>query len=258
MDRSSLPTKFKFCRKVNMDWMPSTKLVRRSGFSLIELLVVVTIIVILAALSIPQIQSSIKKGKQAQSMGNLRQIGTALATYISENDGYYPSLAGGSFGQPYWSQSVSPYLGASDRDKAAYIRAPDGYVSKVLLSPMVVKGLHHFWGDYGANQEIFRYSGNAAGTYTSGGNGPMSQASLSDPSRIVSVMEAQFLRNGAYAGSWYIETNVYVAKGTATTGEPSDRGTGLYLALFCDGHSEVIKKQDFTDNRKRYLLVNPQ
>jgi type IV pilus assembly protein PilA len=70
-----------------------------SGFSLIELLIVVAIILIIAAIAIPNLLRSRMAANQASAVANLRTISTASVSYwVSYSNGYPPSL--GSLGGP--------------------------------------------------------------------------------------------------------------------------------------------------------------
>lgn len=61
-----------------------TQRVRRSGFTIIELLVVVSIIALLIGILLPAIGKARDQAKQTASLTNLRNLGTAHASYASE------------------------------------------------------------------------------------------------------------------------------------------------------------------------------
>lgn len=67
------------CRKVG-----------RSGFTLIELMIVVAIIGLLSAIAIPKFSDLIVKTKEGTTRGNLGRIRSALNIYYSDMEGYYP------------------------------------------------------------------------------------------------------------------------------------------------------------------------
>ncbi len=63
------------------------------GFSLIELLIVVAIILIIAAIAIPDLLKSRVAANQASAVGSLRTINTSEVTYSSTyTSGYSPDL----------------------------------------------------------------------------------------------------------------------------------------------------------------------
>ena len=77
------------------------------AFTLIELLVVITIIAILAGIALPVFTSMQAKGDQVSCLNNLRQIGVAMGSYISDNNGTLPGPINN--GQPiYYANTTSP------------------------------------------------------------------------------------------------------------------------------------------------------
>ena len=64
---------------------------KAGGFTLIELMIVVVIIAILAALAIPRFMRSSVKAKQSEAKEILKQIYVMQRTYFQEKECYYPS-----------------------------------------------------------------------------------------------------------------------------------------------------------------------
>jgi type IV pilus assembly protein PilA len=61
---------------------------KQAGFSLVELMVVVGIIGILAAIAVPKLQQFTAKSKQSEARVNLKTIDTMQQAYFAENSTY--------------------------------------------------------------------------------------------------------------------------------------------------------------------------
>ncbi len=64
----------------------------RRAFTLIELLIVIAIIAVLAAILLPVLSKAKEQGRGTACLSNLRQIGVALQIYVQENDNRMPVM----------------------------------------------------------------------------------------------------------------------------------------------------------------------
>jgi type IV pilus assembly protein PilA len=66
---------------------------KRKGFSLLELLIVVTIILIIATIAIPTLLRSRQAANETHAVSNLRTLNTAEVQYVSNNMGQYGDIS---------------------------------------------------------------------------------------------------------------------------------------------------------------------
>lgn len=91
------------------------------AFTLVELLVVISLIAILTALLLPSLARSKQSARAIQCIGNLRQLGIAANVYASDN-GRFPSIV-------EWLYTIKP-PGATDFTKGQlypYAKSKDVY-----------------------------------------------------------------------------------------------------------------------------------
>ena len=89
----------------------------REGFTLVELLVVLTIIALLMGLILPALANARQNAINVQCQNNLRQIGTMLVEYSNVSDGFMP--AGEDLTSPTY-----PYYDYSDALFSFYTGGP--------------------------------------------------------------------------------------------------------------------------------------
>ena len=63
----------------------------KKGFTLIELMIVVAIIGILAAIAIPKFADLINKSKEGATKGSLSSVRSAIQVYYGDNEGWFPA-----------------------------------------------------------------------------------------------------------------------------------------------------------------------
>jgi type II secretory pathway pseudopilin PulG len=91
----------------------------RSGRSLLEILIVVTVIAILGSLAVPLFGHFRRKAEDAACMGNLRTLHASFSSYLLDHKMIWPQLPGGIDGDgmagendvvaEFWFKTMEPY-----------------------------------------------------------------------------------------------------------------------------------------------------
>ena len=101
--------------------------VKPAGFTLIELLVVIAIIAILAAMLLPALQQARERGRAANCLNNLKQIGNGFSSYSDENDDYTLALTILNPNAQRWSK----YLRVSGKITQNTLQCPSETVKQI-------------------------------------------------------------------------------------------------------------------------------
>ena len=109
--------------------MTNQKKGQKAGFTLIELMIVIAIIAILAAILVPNFIRARAQGQLTACKSNLKNGATSLEMYSTDNAGHYPKSALGLLTPNYLKIIPQCPSAQSDTYTAAYSAAtvPDAY-----------------------------------------------------------------------------------------------------------------------------------
>jgi type IV pilus assembly protein PilA len=101
----------------------ASKLRRQSGFTLMEILVVIAIIIVIAAIALPVFTKMRKSAYKAHAVGIMKGLASAAAKYAGEHDGQLPAEDGQ--GKEDWTAIANP-----EQENAWYNALPKQMGSK--------------------------------------------------------------------------------------------------------------------------------
>ncbi|CAA6692386.1 MULTISPECIES: prepilin-type N-terminal cleavage/methylation domain-containing protein [unclassified Lentimonas] len=171
---------------------PQSRLYRNAAacraFTLIELLTVIAVIGILAAISIPAIGKAREKANATKSLSNLRQLGVATQIYVADNKGMLPAIDWKI--EEYWLTSLWEIIYERDMLSQEADQSMDTIFNSPLHEP-VAEGEEQ--GDnlkafYGMNGWLAKKVDNGDGTKTKFG---IPQISVLNPTKTMLYGDAQ-------------------------------------------------------------------
>jgi prepilin-type N-terminal cleavage/methylation domain-containing protein/prepilin-type processing-associated H-X9-DG protein len=223
---------------------------RRRGVTLMELLVVVSLIAVLAAILLPVLAPARERVWQTTCLSNLRQMGTAHFLYLQDWDEQFPHWylpappRPSPFGpRVYWTEFLQPYLRSTAlfRDPSARWAlsrnpsAPWNGPEEVRLADYALVT----WGPGG--------SGTPADPYYRWPGPPLSLAQVRRPSETLMLLDGWSTTGRAMVESWG------ATRGTAE--RPLRHGEGRN-GCFVDGHAGWLPAGELgradTDGRGLY------
>ncbi len=110
------------------------------GFSLTELLIVIAIISILAAIMLPNYQNALVRTKISRSHSEMRTIGMALEVYYTDYNAYPP-----------WTQNLVTEVDDRHPNQIRYYRmtTPTAYLSEIPRDPFSTRANAFDWEKWG-------------------------------------------------------------------------------------------------------------
>jgi len=124
----------------------------RAGFTLIELVVVISIILILAAMLLPVFERAVKSAEATSCLANVRNLALASQLYASDYDGGLPPALldlPDSAKQDCWDVLLLPYVGS----RQVYLCPAD---ENPTAGPAYTNSLTH---SYGINLDVAMVGG---------------------------------------------------------------------------------------------------
>lgn len=86
---------------------------RQSGFTLVELLIVIGIVGVIAAIAYPSYQDSVRNTKRSEAQGALVSFAAAMEKHFSQNNSYLDAGRSGDTGTPAIFSATAP-LGSTN------------------------------------------------------------------------------------------------------------------------------------------------
>ena len=196
-----------------------------SAFTLIELLIVIAIIAILAAMLLPALNKARISSLEAACKSNLKQLGLSSISYSDSSDGY---MLGG-YNNANWSLLLVPYLPVKNVDRNGNLSNLAVFQTKVFDCGVTAK--FNSYGDYGL-QTLFYQNW-------------IKNTLIRSPSNLLFMMDTNTESRESDGSRFPIVWNIYPynlnhGAPTYVKNNIGQHHSGSANFLMCDGHVSKI------------------
>lgn len=213
---------------------------RGSGFTLIEMLVVIAIISILASFLMPALGRAQLLARSVSCQNQLKNIGHATMTYLNDNDSFFPGVL---WMTPSSSTNASKYGSLTPVIDAQGLKDWSQIEDTILTCPVMQS-------EYPAGNTMtfhYTYSLNAmatsvsdTGARTTSSNRPVRVTNVRKPSQMSVFFDG--LPQNQIAGGWYYLTVAYSSTAQQYMRFPHMDAENV---VYVDGHVSSVQQVQF-------------